>query len=173
MNVGENDDGQNYNFFSAQVGYRLETGLGEGNYRLVGVATSEAFFDEDGDEESLTGFILSFDQELGDVLGAFIRFGWQDDDALIDYDQLYSGGLNVNGRWYGREEDNIGVGYAFLNGENDFDYTQAAEVYWRVVLNDYLAVTADVQYMEDHFDTDEEDEDFSGFIFGVRLAAEF
>ena len=114
---------------------------------------------------------LSFDQQLGDIFGAWIRFGWQDDKALINYDYLYSGGLNITGKWYGRENDNIGIGYAYLNGENDFDYTQVAEVYWRFVLNDYFAITADAQYMQDKYETDEDDID--GFILGIRGAVEF
>jgi porin len=171
MNVGENDDGNNYNFFAGQIGYKLNTSLGEGNYRLVGQLTSKEFSDENGDKEYLTAAMISFDQELGEIFGAWIRFGWQDDKALIDYNTLFSGGLNITGKWYGREADNIGIGYAYVNGENDFDYTQVAEVYWRVVLNDYFAVTADLQYMKEKFDTDEDDID--GFIGGIRMTTEF
>ena len=172
MNVGENDDDRNYNFFAAQIGYKLNTSLGEGNYRLIGQATSEDFFDKSGDTENRLGVFLSFDQELGDIFGAWTRLGWQDDDALVNYDYLLSGGINITGKWYGREKDNIGIGYAYINGadDSDFDYTQVAEVYWRFVLNDYFAVTADVQYMQDEFDTDEDDID--GFILGIRSAVE-
>lgn len=82
-----------------------------------------------------------------------------------------SGGLNITGKWYGREDDNIGIGYAYLDGKNDINYTQVAEVYWRLVLNNYLAVTADAQYMQDEYDTDDNDTD--GFILGIRGAVEF
>jgi hypothetical protein len=171
MNVGQNDDGNNYNFFAAQIGYKLNTALGEGNYRVIGQITSKEFLDEDGHKEKRTGVFISFDQQLGEIFGAWIRCGWQDDQVLIDYDALYSGGLNITGKWYGRAADNIGLGYAYLNGKNDLDYTQVVEAYWRVVLNDYFAVTADVQYMQDKFDTDEDD--VKGFIGGLRLTAEF
>ena len=73
--------------------------------------------DEDGDKERRAAGSLSFDQELGDIFGAWIRFGWQDDAALIDFDAIYSGGINILGSWYGREQDNIGIGYAYLHGE--------------------------------------------------------
>ncbi len=171
MNVGENDDGNNYNFFAAQLGYKLNTSLGEGNYRLIGQLTSKEFSDENGDKENLTAAMISFDQELGEILGAWIRIGWQDDKALIDYNTLLSGGLNITGKWYGREADNIGIGYAYLNGEKDFDYAQVAEAYWRVVLNDYFAVTADLQYIRDKYDNSSDDVD--GFIGGLRMTAEF
>jgi porin len=171
MNVGENDDGNNYHFFGAQIGYKLSTAMGEGNYRLIGQYSSAEFLDEDGDKEPLLAALISCDQELGDIFGAWIRFGWQDDEALINYDWLFSGGLNITGKWYGREQDNIGIGYAYLNGKNDFDSSQVAEVYWRFVLNDYFAVTADLQYMQDKYEIDQDDVD--GFIGGLRLTAEF
>jgi porin len=171
MNVGENDDGNNYNFFGAQIGYKLSTALGEGNYRVIGQYGSAEFLDEDGDKESRLAALLSCDQQLGEIFGAWIRFGWQDDKALINYDWLFSGGLNITGKWYGRAQDNIGIGYAYLNGENDLDFTQVAEVYWRLVLNDYFAVTADLQYMQDKYEPDQDDLD--GLIGGLRLTAEF
>jgi len=173
MNVGENDDGKNYNFFAAQMDYSVNTSLGEGNYRLIGQVTSEDFLDKEGKKQNRLAAFLSFDQELGDIIGAWIRFGWQADDALVNYDYLFSGGLNITGKWYGRGQDNIGIGYAYLSGadDSDFDYTQVAEIYWRFVLNDYFAVTADVQYMADEFDNDEDD--ISGIILGIRSTVEF
>ena len=171
MNVGENDDGNNHNFFAAQIGYKANTSWGEGNYRLIVDGTCEAFLDKNGNKENLFCAILSFDQALGEILGAWIRFGWQDDKALINCGALYSGGLNITGKWYGREDDNIGIGYAYLNGKYDFDYMQVAEVYWRFVLNDYFAITADLQYMKDKYNTDQDKVD--EFMGGVRMTAEF
>jgi len=140
---------------------------------LIFDTTSKDFLDNDGEdkERQLAGF-LSFDQELGDIFGVWLRFGWQSDKALIDYDTLYSGGLNITGKWFGREVDNVGIGYAYLNGKNDFDYTQVAEVYWRFVLNDYFVVTADLQYVKDKYDTPDMD-DLEGIIGGIRMTAEF
>ena len=153
------------------MGYKMNSFLGEGNYRVIGQLTSKEFLDANGDKESRLAGFLSFDQELGDIFGAWIRFGWQDDKALIDYDQLYSGGLNITGKWYGREADNIGIGYGYLNGKSDINYTQVAEAYWRFVLNDYVAVTVDAQYMQDEYEPDEDDID--GFILGIRGVVEF
>ena len=99
MNVGENDDGNNFNFFGGQIGYKLNTSLGEGNYRVIGQGTSEEFFDKNGKKQHRLAAFLSFDQELGDIFGAWIRFGWQDDNALINYDHFLSGGVNISGKW--------------------------------------------------------------------------
>jgi porin len=113
--------------------------------------TSEEFLDDDGEKERLTAVVFSFDQELGDIFGAFIRFAWEDDAARINYDMLYKGGINILGSWHGREQDNIGIGYAYLNSadDSDIDKTHVFEVYGRFMLNEVFAATADFQYMSD------------------------
>lgn len=172
MNVGENDDGNSYHFYAAELGYNLKIPLGEGNYRVVVGRTSKQFLDKKGeDKEHLTGVALSFDQQLGDTFGAWIRFGWVDDAALVNYETLLSGGIDISGKLWGREEDNIGIGYAYLDGGNtDIVSSQVAEAYVRFVLNEYFALTLDAQYMNDKIDNEN---DPSGFIGGLRMTAEF
>ncbi|MCG6862011.1 MAG: carbohydrate porin [Chromatiaceae bacterium] len=176
MNIGENDDGDNYNFWGVEVGYHPQTTLSAGNYRLILAGTSSEFLNPAGDEnESRLGYGLSFDQEFGEIVGGFLRFTWQEDDAAVDYKSMYSGGLNVSGKAWNRDEDNIGVGYARLKGGNgDVEKSQVFEVYYRAALNDFAAVTADVQYMDDDLiDLDPREEDPDGWIFGLRLTTEF
>jgi len=68
--------------------------------------------------------LISFDQQLGEVLGAWIRFGRQDDSAAIYCKYIYSGGLNISVNLWSRESDNIEIGYAHLGGGNlDVDHT--------------------------------------------------
>jgi porin len=52
------------------------------------------------------------------------------------------------------------------------DRTQVLEGYYRLVLNDYLALTADVQYMKDDY-KDSADSEPKGVILGFRATAEF
>lgn len=172
MNVGENDDGNNYNFGGMEVDYRAKTRLGEGNYRVLVDTTSKAFLNPAGtSEERVTSVALSFDQELGSRLGAFIRFGWADDKAAINYDAIYSGGLDIKGSLWGRNDDNVGVGLAYLDGGNlGIERTCVAETYYRAVLNDYFAFTADFQYMQDDYSAGDGP---AGVVFGIRAAAEF
>ncbi len=172
MNVGENDDGNNYHFYGTQLGYRLDTPLGEGNYRVMVHSTSKQFLDKDGrDKERHTCVLLSFDQQLGKIFGAWMRLGWEDDKAAVDYQNLFSGGVDISGTLWGRQQDNIGIGLAYLDGGNlELESTTVAEAYLRMGLIENFALTLDVQYMKDKHDNAD---DPNGFIGGVRLTAEF
>ncbi len=174
MQVGKNNDVNAYQFCGVQVGYTFETDLGEGTYRVIMDATSDDFSDpDDTHKESLKGVLISFDQALGEILGAWIRFGWGDDKAIVDFKDLYSGGLDINGKLWGREQDNIGIGYAYLrSGNQDIDQAQVIEGYVRFVLTEIFALTLDVQYMDDKYKKGAGD-DVDGWITGIRLAAQF
>ena len=72
----------------------------------------------------------------------------------MNYRSLYSGGFNCGGRGWNRDDDNIGIGYAYLDsGNRNIDSSQIVEAYYRAALNEYLALTADVQYMKDDLST--------------------
>lgn len=176
MNVAENDDGNNFNYWALQAGWHPELAFGTGNYRVMVAGTGSDFLDPDGiEEEALLSYGLSFDQPFGENLGLFLRMTWQEEDAAVDYNALYSGGVHVGGGAWGRADDHIGLGYAYLEGGNtDVDHTSAFEAYYSAQLNDYLALTADVQYMSDSLETiDPAQEDPEGWILGVRAVAAF
>ena len=172
MAVGGNDDGNSYTFLGGELGTTIDTSLGTGTYRLIIAGTSSDFLNPAGtSRENRAAFGLSFDQELGPTFGAFIRVGWQDDSAAVNYKALYSGGINILGRPWGRPDDNIGAAYGYVDGGNqDVRDTQVAEIYYRFVVNRIFAVTADVQYMEDNLATSPSPK---GFILGLRGTAEF
>jgi len=172
MYVNENVDGNSFNFYGVQFHYRLETPLGKGNYRVLVDWSSADFLDPEGvNEERQSAILLPFDQEIGEILGLWIRFGWQDDKAAANFVSIYSGGVDIKGKLWGREEDNIGIGYAYLDGGNqDVNKTQVAEAYVRFVLHRYFALTLDVQYMRDELRSGGGPK---GFIYGIRMAAHF
>lgn len=172
MHVHENDDGNGYAFYGTELGYTLHTALGEGNYRILLDRTSKDFSDsEDESRHNRTSILFSFDQQLGSVIGAYLRFGWQDNQAAVNYDGIWSGGIDIRGSPWGRDDDNIGLGYAYLDGGNlDINRSQVAEGYYRFVINRYLALSADIQYMKDDLPHQKDPE---GFIYGLRLTAEF
>ena len=142
--------------------------------RVTLSTTSEDFFDNDGtEEENLLAVALSFDQALVEYWGAFLRFGWQDDDPAVDYDALYSGDLNINVGLWNRTDDNVGIGFAYLDGGNlDVDKTYVFETYYRATLTDHLAITADAEYMKDDLEN-AEDDDPKSWILGCALLQNF
>jgi len=108
-NGEEGDLDEPYNFYGMQFAYAVDFGFGEGNYRLILDTTSSDFSNVAGTKkERLTAALISFDQELGDILGVWIRFGWQDDEAAIDYQDIYSGGLDISGNLWDARVTTLG-----------------------------------------------------------------
>ncbi len=172
MDIGENDDGNNFDFYGFQAGYHVINKLGAGNYRIIIAGGSQDFLNPAGTQlENRAAVLISLDQEFGKVVGGWTRFGWQTDDAAINYGAIYSGGIDIKGSAWGRNDDNIGVGYAYLNGGNlNIDTSQVAEAYYRWQLGEVFGLTADVRYMNDDFKIGRGP---SGWIYGLRATAEF
>jgi hypothetical protein len=101
----------------------------------------------------------------------FSRVGWRLDEEPIDYRAIYSGGLNIRGASWGRLLDNIGAGFVYLEGGGtSLGSTRIAEGYYRLVLNPYVAITADIQFMQDSL---KQTPDISGFIYSLRGTVNF
>ena len=169
----EEDVFKNYDYYALQLGYNLKTSLGEGNYRIYGFTTSRTFPDwDEKNEERLQGFGISVDQQLSSIIGVFARLDWQNDAAVIDHERGYSGGININGKLWGRENDEIGIGYAYLNGADkaDIDNTNAIEAYTKFKMSDFSDITFDIQYIDDNM---KRGDDRKGIIYGVRVNAYF
>ncbi len=166
----DRDFGDDYNYVGAEVGFAIQTEFGLGNYRISYSGTSKDFADATGNQaERRTGVAVSFDQELGNTLGAFFRIHSQLGKAATDYKNYYAGGVDIRGGAWGRVNDNIGIGLAYLSGGNkQIKSTQVAEAYYRFAVTKQFAFTADLQYMlDDRFSG----KDPKGFIFGLRIDA--
>ncbi|MDH3948313.1 MAG: carbohydrate porin, partial [Gammaproteobacteria bacterium] len=95
----------------------------------------------------------------------------QREDAALIYRALYSGGIDIKGKAWGRDDDNIGLGYAYVKGGNlDIEKSHVAEAYYRWQVGEVFGLTADLQYMQDDYKSGSS---LSGLIFGLRAAAEF
>ncbi len=172
MEISKNNNGESYRFYGGQIAYKSTSSIGEGNYRFLVTGTDQEFLNPaQTNKENLFGYAVSIDQELGRTVGVFARFGWQQEDAAINYNALYSGGLNIKGTAWGRADDNVGIGYAYLSGGNgDIDGTYVAEAYYRHVFRERFSITGDIQYMKDEIAGGNSP---SGFIFSARGTAEF
>jgi len=172
MDVGENDDGNNYSFYGLQARYSVKNRLGTGHYRVSIATGSQDFLHPDGIHmEERSGTVFSFDQEFGKVMGGWIRFGWQTDEAAVDYNAIYSGGIDIKGTAWGRDDDNIGLGFASLNGGSlNIDKSQVAEAYYRWQLGEMFGLTADIQYQNDDYKIDQGPR---GWTYSLRAVTEF
>lgn len=169
----EDDVFRGYNYYALQLGYTINTSLGEGNYRVYGFTTNDRFpcWDE-RDEGSLYGYGISADQELSQIIGVFARFSWQNDKAVITHDKVFSGGINISGKLWGRETDEIGLGVAYLDGADcgNIDNTNAFETYAKFKISDFSDITFDVQYVNDNM---KHEKNKDGFVYGIRVNAYF
>ena len=175
MNVGKNDNDNEFMYYGAQAGYSLNSGLGDGYIRLTIAGTNGRFINEDGSDDGENRFelVATADQSFGEYWGAFVRVGWQSDDPAIVYESVFSGGVDLKGGLWGRGDDNVGIGVAYMDGGNlELDRTYAFETYYRATLSEHLALTADVQWLQDE-NADSGDDDAEGWIVGLRLVAEF
>jgi porin len=115
--------------------------------------------------------IISIDQQFGKKVGAFTRLGWRLDDESVDYSAIYSGGIDIRGAAWSRILDNIGLGLAYLDGGNSrLVNSRIAEAYYRMVINYYLAFTADIQYMRDKY---YQSAGVEGMIYSLRASVNF
>lgn len=172
-------DIRKYNWVGAQVGYKLDTSLGEGNYRIYAYTTNKRFENWDANAyEPLKGFGLSLDQQLiKDTLGAFFRAGWQDDSAKIDYNRMFSIGLNINGSLWKRKDDELGIGYAYLKSPSkaELKHSQVFEAYIKFKLFSYKSLSSDItfDYQYIHDKAHDSENTLAGNIYGVRLNFNF
>ncbi len=176
----EDMDRRNYNWIGAQIGYKVETPMGEGNYRVYAYTTNKRFENWDADSyRALKGFGVSFDQQIiKDILGAFFRAGFQDDSARVTHNRMYSFGLNLNGSVWGRKDDEVGVGYAYLKAPSkneELKHSQVFEGYVKFKLFSYKSLSSDItfdyQYIRDR--ARESEDTKAGNIYGVRLNFNF
>ncbi|MBU4376649.1 MAG: carbohydrate porin [Candidatus Omnitrophica bacterium] len=165
----------------------------DGNYRLYWwincrdhsklVAAGKP--DTDEAERINTGFGLSCDQMLTDEFGIFGRFGWQRPDVEIvstnpnaaPVEFSWSGGLQMTGKRWNRPDDVLAcaVGQLFPSKEyKDAGHGGSAEghleLYYKLQILKYLALTPDFQLVWNPRGVDETD---PIFVYGLRGQVDF
>ncbi len=139
-------------------------GLGRGRYRFTLWSTGGG---DSSRGESGTGFALSFDQDLGNNLVPFLRYGYQDRD-LRNTKNVISGGVGVL-RPFGREADVLGVGLSWGDAEDgDLPDQFVGEVFYRLQATGKVQVTPGVQVIVDP-SRNEEDDVVGVFSLRVRV----
>ena len=172
MQVGENDAGNTYDFVGVQARRTVDLAMGPGNYRVIVAGTSHDFPRPGANGDARRRLLIfSFDQQFAPNIGAFMRVGWQDEDAAINYKALYSAGIDFDGALWNRSDDNLGIGYAWLNGGNlGIDKSHVGEAYYRFAMGPGLSITADLQVISENVDSAGGPD---GWILGIRTTFEF
>jgi hypothetical protein len=153
----------------AQVEKQLKLFGGlSGNYRAYAWHRGKAIALDEATEQTHTGFGLSFDQRIGDGINVFGRYGKLTKGEL-PFDQALSVGAEINGSYWGRGGDAIGIGGAWLRSSKDYrrvggegdligDGTgvftfapsgaeKVAEIYYRFRISPQLEVSPDFQWI--------------------------
>jgi high affinity Mn2+ porin len=116
---------------------------------------------------------LNADQELSDVVKAFLRLGWNDGRnatwAFAEIDNTLSGGLRIAGKGWHRTADNIGIallsngissghrnflnngGYGFMIGDGqlpNYGRENIAELFYKSKLLNNCWLTLDYQFVD-------------------------
>ena len=185
-------------FLAAQANFKPMLLNRQGNYRFYIWNDSRRYMDVDdihplpnhykNGDDALSGWGLSFDQELADGITAFARYSWRendlaewnaDDDAweIIPFNQVYSVGLSIGGELWNRGNDGIGLAFGQtiltddFKGDNDRTSNEEyVEVYYRYAVFERLALTADFQWIGDPggFKTNDD-----VYLFGLRSQIDF
>ena len=123
---GAGDKGSNYQrsfdgpLLMAQVEKQLKLFGGlNGNYRAYAWTRSDVPTLDGSTTERHTGVGLSVDQRVGDGVNLFGRYG-QLVDGDLPFNQAISVGAELNGAYWGRGNDAIGLGYSWLNSSSAF-----------------------------------------------------
>ena len=149
------EGGVKYDFYGADLGVKVNTPFGEGNYHLIAETTSKDFEDRDGSGQvRRRSFGVSADQSIGDAWTVFTRFGWTGESASdVVHRAVYTGGAQLEGTALRLPSLVWGVAYGHLDGAGsaagDIRETRVFESYARLTLNRFSDISLDVQYVRD------------------------
>jgi hypothetical protein len=151
--------GQPLVIVQAQVSPKQINGEPRGNYRVYAWSNGRTT-DFEGHEQRHTGIGLSIDQRVGSEWNLFGRYG-QRTSGHAAFDRALTVGFEHGGRLWGRGRDAVGLAVGSLSTSSEWRRATAAdntlvgfrssgqeriaELYYRLTLNDKLAITPDFQ----------------------------
>jgi carbohydrate-selective porin OprB len=165
-------------FVIGQLDIKPKFGELQGNYRFYGWnnATDHTEWNNPGNVKSDGwGVGTSIDQQITKSLSVFGRVGYEDPDVYITK-LAWSAGLGVNGNLWGRDKDMLGLAYGMAHLSGGYEDSlrvqgispQAehhAEVFYRIAINDHIAISPDLQYITNAMGDKSRDD---VWVLGVR-----
>lgn len=187
---GDWDDMFDGPFTAAQINIKPALFDRGGNYRFYAWQSAQdhtEFMNAANVEEDNYGFGLSFDQELTDLIGMFVRYGYQNPDVYlnggdgINIEHSYSVGMQLAGSAWGREDDVFGLAFGQLIPSDDYknantlkaDDESHIEAYYNFVINDHLTVSPLVHVITDPYGGDASNGDKTIVVGGIRSQVDF
>lgn len=170
-------------FAIVQVDFKPTLDDRQGNYRLYAWLNDKdhtKIKDPTKTKEGGSGFGVSLDQEITDIITAFARFGRQQDD-IYQVEEAWSAGVQFSGSLLGRDDDFLGIAYGQAKiGEDQRDLDKLLgirsgnedhlEAYYNFALNENLSISPDVQYIN-NLNGDKDNGEV--WAFGVRAQLSF
>jgi high affinity Mn2+ porin len=177
-------------FFAAQVKFKPGFFERNGNYRFLGWANDSEhtkWNDSSSTKESAYGFGISFDQELTDFMGVFLRYGWQDPDVYLNgesfsLERAWSGGIEIGGRLWGRNEDKAGFALGRIKPSDEYKKASSGidakneghfEAYYNYKVNEHLSLTPDIQVIWNPYGDDAANGKSAVTVLGMRCQVDF
>lgn len=137
-------------------------GLGYGEYRLTW-SKLEAN-DTLPEVETLS---LSFDQDIGERVGAFFRYA-KSDDTFRDFQSRIAAGMILK-KPFGYTHDRVGLGlWQGDPTDPDLGHETGVEMFYRAQVSPALQVTPDIQYLSNPANSSSASE----LVFGLRFRLE-
>ena len=132
---------------------------------------------------------ISFDQEIGDNFGIFVRYAWQNPerrlnglDADFSLEHSWSTGLQFSGIAWGRDDDLFAIAYGQVIPSDDYRNAGTnlnarsedhLEAYYSVKVNDHLTISPDIQVIQDPYGGDAVNGNSTLVIGGLRIQIDF
>jgi hypothetical protein len=147
-------------FVIGEIDIKPKLGELQGNYRFYGWTngTNHTQWNHpENTKEDGWGVGASIDQQITKSLTIFGRVGYEDPDIYMTK-LAWSAGLGISGNLWSRDKDMLGLAYgmAHLSGgyENSLrmqginpEAEHHAEVFYRIAVNDHVAISPDIQYI--------------------------
>jgi len=142
-----------------ELGLKPKIADKQGNYRVYGWHNGrdhERLSSPEIIDDSNYGFGLSADQAITEDVTLFARYGHQR-GSVSQLEHTWSFGVDISGRFLGREEDTIGLAYGqAVIGKDwksldpltgmDSDSEHRFEAYYRINANKYLSIAPNLQW---------------------------
>jgi hypothetical protein len=143
--------------YAGEIGLRPKLeGLGQGIYRLM-------VYERDLEDKDEFGWALSFDQNITDQWGVFLRYG-DNDGGINSIKRILSMGISSL-QPFGRKNDQAGIGVSYTHPtESALRDEYSADVFYRLQVTEGFELSADAQIIAD---PSASNQDVVG-VFGVR-----